>query len=363
MSDSPQLLQPLLQPSQPLPPSPTSPTQTDIMDYTITPFQEDNLAQRYVLFPIKHPKIWESYKRQQNAYWTAESVDLSEDLKAFENLTPGEQHFIKMVLAFFAASDGIVLENLALRFMKDVQLPEARCAYGFQLAMENIHSEMYSLLIDVLIQDEVEKNRVFNAINDSNFPAIKQKADWARKWIASDQQFGQRLVAFAVVEGVFFSGSFCAIFWLKKRQILMPGLFESNAYISRDEGMHTDHAVLLYNMIEKHHKLNTTVIHQLVSEAVEIEEKFITEALPVDLIGMNCGAMSQYIRYVADRLLKQLGYATLYNVSNPFEWMLTIGLAGKTNFFEGRVPDYNSAHILKSSTNTSTNTYAAIDDF
>ena len=332
-------------------------------DHTIIPFQESNLAQRYVLFPIKHPKIWASYKRQQNAYWTAESVDLSEDLKAYEKLTFDEQHFIKTVLAFFAASDGIVLENLAVRFMQDVQLAEARCAYGFQLAVENIHSEMYSLLIDVLIRDEVEKDKVFNAINDSNFPAIKQKAAWARKWIASDQQFGQRLVAFAVVEGVFFSGSFCAIFWLKKRQIMMPGLFESNAYISRDEGMHTDHAVLLYNMIEHHHRLSTNVIHKLVSEAVEIEEKFITEALPVNLIGMSCSLMRQYIQFVADRLLKQLGYTTLFNVSNPFEWMLTIGLAGKTNFFEGRVPDYNSAHVKSSASSCSTDTYTVMDDF
>lgn len=314
------------------------------VDPTKSIFQENDLSTRYVLFPIRYPKIWEHYKKQMTAFWTTEEVDLSADSKGFAKLTPDEQHFIKMVLAFFAASDGIVLENLAVRFLSDVQLAEGRCGYGFQLMMENIHSEMYSLLIQALIKDPKEQTTLFRAIE--NFPAITKKADWARKWISSDHSFAQRLVAFAVVEGVFFSGSFCAIFWLKKRDIKMPGLFMSNEFISRDEGMHTDQAVIMYNMIPEQHRISTQVIHEIFTEAVAIEDEFITELLPVNLIGMNCDSMSQYIRYVADRLLKQLNYPPLFLCSNPFEWMITISLSGKTNFFEKRVSDYSNPHLI-----------------
>ena len=335
------------------------------IDPTKIVFQENDLSTRYVLFPIRHPKIWDHYKKQMTAFWTTEEVDLSMDSKGFAKLTSDEQHFIKMVLAFFAASDGIVLENLAVRFMSDVQLAEGRCGYGFQLMMENIHSEMYSLLIQTLIKDEKEQRTLFRAIE--NFPAIGKKADWARKWISSHQSFAQRLVAFAVVEGIFFSGSFCAIFWLKKRNISMPGLFMSNEFISRDEGMHTDQAVLFYNMIPTEHRISTAVIHQLFSEAVAIEDEFITELLPVKLIGMNCESMSQYIRYVADRLLKQLHYPPLFHCSNPFEWMITISLSGKTNFFEKRVSDYSNPHTLAKAAaghgNQSTDTYESNCDF
>jgi ribonucleoside-diphosphate reductase subunit M2 len=333
------------------------------IDNTKLAFQESNLSDRYVLFPIKHTLIWEHYKKQVTAFWTTEEVDLSADSKGFEKLTPDEKHFIKMVLAFFAASDGIVLENLAVRFMQDIQIAEGRCAYGFQIAMENIHSEMYSLLIETLIKDKKEQSKLFRAIE--NFPAIKQKADWARRWIASDQPFGQRLVAFAVVEGIFFSGSFCAIFWLKKRKISMPGLFMSNEFISRDEGMHTDQAVIFYNMIAPENRVTTETIHQIFMEAVEIEDNFITELLPVKLIGMNCDSMSQYIRYVADRLLKQLNYPTLFNCANPFEWMLNISLSGKTNFFEKRVSDYSNPHTLSKAAglHETGDTYTSTDDF
>lgn len=313
-------------------------------DETKRVFQMEQMADRYVLFPIKYPKIWEMYKKQQAAFWVAEEIDLSRDAKGWAKLSPDEQHFIRSVLAFFAASDGIVLENLALRFMKDIQIPEARAAYGFQMAMENIHSEMYSLLIDTLIKDKAEQTKLFRAVE--NFPAIREKAEWARKWIASSQPFGQRLVAFAAVEGVFFSGSFCAIFWLKKRDIDLPGLFMSNEFIARDEGMHTDFACLLYSMIPPEHRLSTATVHALLQEAVRIEETFIVDSLPVRLIGMNSDLMVQYIHYVADRLLKQLGYPVLFGVDNPFEWMLAISLPGKTNFFEKRVSDYSHAHLL-----------------
>ena len=296
---------------------------------------------RFVMFPIQYNDIWTMYKKHEASFWTAEELDLAQDLRDWERLTSNEKHFIKHVLAFFAASDGIVLENLATRFFNEVQVPEARAFYGFQIAMENIHSETYSMLIDGYIIDTAEKDSLFNAIN--NFPSIKRKADWAMKWIASSQSFAQRLVAFAAIEGIFFSGSFCAIFWMKKRS-LMPGLTFSNELISRDEGLHTDFACLLYSHIVN--KLTQEQIHALISEAIEIEKEFICEALPVELIGMNSRLMSQYIEFVADRLLVALGCEKLFRVTNPFEWMEMISMQGKTNFFEKRVSEYQKTGIM-----------------
>ncbi len=296
------------------------------------PLLEDN-DNRFVLFPIKHKAIWEMYKKHEASFWTAEEIDLSSDLKDWGTLTSDEHHFIKHVLAFFAASDGIVLENLAVRFMKEVPIAEARCFWGFQLMMENIHSETYSLLIDTYIQNSQEKAKLFNAIE--TVPAVTKKAEWALKWISNNTaSFATRLVAFACVEGIFFSGSFCAIFWLKKRG-KMPGLTFSNELISRDEGLHCDFACLLYSMLKNKHSQEE--IHNIVSEAVAIEKEFICESLPVALIGMNAKLMSQYIEFVADRLIVALGFEKLFKVTNPFEWMEMISLQGKTNFFEKRV--------------------------
>mgnify|MGYP003649554024 FL=1 len=292
---------------------------------------------RYVMFPLQDRDIWKLYKKMFDCMWRAEEIDLSKDLIHWNKLNDGEKHFIKMVLAFFAASDGIVLENLGARFLNEVQLPEARAAYGFQLMMENVHSETYSLLIDTYIKDEKEKTKLFEAID--NFPCIKKKADWSIKWIEDKRSsFAARLVAFACVEGIFFSGSFCSIYWLKKRG-LMPGLTFSNELISRDEGMHTDLAVLLFNKLN--HKLNKQKIRDIVKEAVAIEKEFICEALPCKLIGMNSKLMSQYIEFVADRLLTQLGCNKLYKVKCPFDFMEMISLEGKTNFFEKRVGEYS----------------------
>ena len=269
-------------------------------------------------------------------FWRAEEVDLSKDLTDWNKLTKDEKHFVSMILAFFAASDGIVLENLGLRFMSEVQNSEARAFYGFQIAMENIHSQMYSMLIETYIDDREEKSKMFNALD--NFDCIKKKADWAKKWIGDNRSsFATRLVAFACVEGIFFSGAFCSIFWLKKRG-LMPGLTFSNELISRDEALHTEFAVLLYNKLLK--KINKTKIHELVKEAVAIEKEFITEALPCRLIGMNSNLMSTYIEFIADRLLVQLGYDAIYNASNPFDFMELISVESKTNFFEKRVSEY-----------------------
>jgi ribonucleoside-diphosphate reductase beta chain len=298
--------------------------------------------ERFVLFPIKYDKIWAMYKQAENSFWTAEEVDLSADQKDWERLNDGEKHFITNVLAFFAASDGIVNENLAVNMMNAVQLPEARCFYGFQIMMENIHSEMYSLLIDTYVKDNAEKSRLFNAIE--TVPCVTKKADWALRWIEKGS-FAERLVAFAAVEGIFFSGSFCSIFWLKKRG-LMPGLATSNEFISRDEGMHCDFACLLYNMLT--HKLSEKQVKDLIMSAVAIEQEFVTDALPVDLIGMNAKLMSQYIEFVADRLLNSLGYTKVYNSENPFDFMETISLEGKTNFFEKRVSEYTKAGVGKS---------------
>jgi ribonucleoside-diphosphate reductase subunit M2 len=291
---------------------------------------------RFVMFPIQDENIWKMYKKQVDCFWRAEEVDLSKDLASWATLNNDEKNFIKMIIAFFAASDGIVLENLAIRFMGDVQLSEARAFYGFQIAMENIHSEMYSLLIETYIKDQQEKSQLFKALD--NYPCIKKKADWARDWIHSKEgSFAMRLVAFACVEGIFFSGAFCSIFWLKKRG-LMPGLTFSNELISRDEALHTEFAVLLYRKLVN--PLSKEVVTRIITEAVTIEQEFICEALPCRLVGMNSKHMSNYIEFVADRLLLQLGYSEIYNTSNPFDFMEMISIEGKTNFFEKRVGEY-----------------------
>jgi ribonucleoside-diphosphate reductase subunit M2 len=298
---------------------------------------------RFVMFPIQDQDIWKMYKKQVDCFWRAEEIDLSKDQTHWDTLEQDERYFISMILAFFAASDGIVLENLAARFMNDVQLSEARAFYGFQIAMENIHSETYSLLIESYIKNTEEKNRLFHAID--NFPCIKKKADWAQKWMHDNRSsFATRLVAFACVEGIFFSGAFCSIYWLKKRG-LMPGLTFSNELISRDEALHTEFAVLLYSKLQK--KMTKARIHEIIKEAVEIETEFICEALPCRLIGMNSTLMTQYIQFVADRLCLQLGYDKIYNVANPFDFMELISLESKTNFFEKRVDSYALAEKTK----------------
>ena len=295
---------------------------------------------RFVMFPIKYDDIWKMYKKQMDCFWRAEEIDLSKDLTHWDTLNAQEKHFISMILAFFAASDGIVLENLASRFMNDVQLSEARAFYGFQIMMENVHSESYSLLIDTYIKDKEEKSKLFNAIE--NFPCIKKKSDWAQKWIHDNRSsFATRLVAFACVEGIFFSGAFCSIYWLKKRG-LMPGLTFSNELISRDEALHCEFAILLYSKLQK--KIDKSRIYEIIKEAVEIEIEFICEALPCKLIGMNSDLMTQYIKFVADRLAVQLGYKKIYNVSNPFDFMDLISLESKTSFFERRVSEYALAN-------------------
>ena len=303
--------------------------------------QED--ASRYVMFPLQDQDIWQMYKKQVECFWRAEEIDLSKDIAHWESLTNPERYFISMILAFFAASDGIVLENLASRFMSEVQLSEARAFYGFQIAMENIHSETYSLLIDTYIKDREEKMTLFNAID--NFPCIKKKADWSIKWINDKRSsFATRLIAFACIEGIFFSGAFCSIFWLKKRG-LMPGLTFSNELISRDEALHTEFAVLLYSKLNK--KLSKSKVMEIIKDAVEIEKEFICEALPCRLIGMNSDLMSQYIEFVADRLSVQLGYDKIYNAKNQFDFMEMISIEGKTNFFEKRVAEYALADKTK----------------
>jgi ribonucleoside-diphosphate reductase subunit M2 len=308
----------------------TSPT-----DPILTP--DDN---RFVMFPIQHDDVWKMYKRQVDCFWRAEEVDLSKDMNDWNKLNPDEKQFIKMVLAFFAASDGLVLENLAVRFMGDVQLSEARAFYGFQIAMENIHSEMYSLLIDTYIQDGVEKKRLFEATQ--NYPCITKKANWAKKWLGDNRSsFASRLVAFAAIEGIFFSASFASIYWIKKRG-LMPGLTLSNEFISRDEALHTEFAILLYSKLQK--KLNKKRIYEIIQEAVEIEKEFITEAIPCRMIGMNSKMMIQYIEFVADRLALQLGYDKIYNSQNPFDFMELISMESKVNFFERTNSEYALAN-------------------
>lgn len=294
---------------------------------------------RFVMFPLKYNDIWDMYKTAEHAFWTAEEIDLAQDLNDWETkLNDDEKHFIKMVLAFFAASDGIVNENLAENFLKEVQYPEAKCFYGFQITMENIHSETYSLLIDTYIKDAKEKDKLFHAID--HFPSIMEKADWALKWIKSES-FAERLIAFAAIEGIFFSGSFCSIFWLKKRG-LMPGLAFSNELISRDEGLHCEFATLLHNKYIKD-KVSEERIKEIICSAVDIERVFITESLPVSLIGMNSKLMAQYIEYVADFWLQQLGCSKVYNAVNPFDFMDMISLQGKANFFEKRVGEYKKS--------------------
>jgi ribonucleoside-diphosphate reductase beta chain len=311
---------------------------------------------RFVLFPIKEQKVWEMYKKAESAFWTAEELDLAHDTKDWEALKPGERHFLSRVLAFFAASDGIVNENLALNFSNEIQLPEARCFYGFQIAIENIHSEVYSLLIDTYIKDSEEKATLFNAID--TIPAVMKKAEWALRWTSkSYATFAERLVAFAAVEGIFFSGSFCAIFWLKKRG-LMPGLCFSNELISRDEGLHRDFACLLYSMLD--HKLPAARVHEIIKTAVEAEVEFITDALPVSLIGINQDLMVKYIEFVADHLLSALGVPKVYNSANPFDWMDLISVEGKTNFFEKRVGEYSKAGVGNKET---TNIFSLDEDF
>jgi ribonucleotide reductase beta subunit family protein with ferritin-like domain len=294
-----------------------------------------------VLFPLEYRPIWNMYKKAEASFWTVEEVDLVPDRRDWESLTPDEKHFISHVLAFFAASDGIVNENLAMNFCTEVQVPEARCFYGFQIMMENIHSEMYSLLIDTYVTDVEEKNRLFHAVE--TVPCVKKKADWALRYLNRGRAtFAERLVAFAAVEGIFFSGSFCAIFWLKKRG-KMPGLGFSNELISRDEGLHCDFACLLYTYLVN--KLSEARVHEIVADAVTIEKEFITDALPVELIGMNSTLMSEYIEFCADRLVEALGYSKLYNTRNPFEWMDMLSLTGKSNFFEKRVAEYAKAGV------------------
>jgi ribonucleoside-diphosphate reductase beta chain len=318
------------------------------------PILQDN-KDRFVLFPIKHHEMWNMYKDAEASFWTAEEIDLSSDLSDWKNrLTEDEKHFIKHVLAFFAASDGIVNENLAVNFMQEVQYPEARCFYGYQIMIENIHSETYSLLIDTYIKDPIEKDKMFHAVE--TLDCVKRKADWALKWI-SNGSFAERLIAFAAVEGIFFSGSFCSIFWLKKRG-LMPGLSFSNELISRDEGQHCDFACLIYTQLVN--KLAPEAVIEIIKNAVEIEKDFVTDALPVKLIGMNADMMCQYIEFVADRLLQSLNIPKIYNATNPFDFMELISLQNKTNFFEKRVAEYQKAGVKGGSTQ---NVFSLDEDF
>jgi ribonucleoside-diphosphate reductase beta chain len=321
---------------------------------SIEPILQDN-KDRFVLFPIKHHDMWNMYKDAEASFWTAEEIDLSSDLSDWKDrLSEDEKHFIKHVLAFFAASDGIVNENLAVNFMQEVQYPEARCFYGYQIMIENIHSETYSLLIDTYIKDPVEKDKMFHAVE--TLDCVKRKAEWALKWI-SNGSFAERLIAFAAVEGIFFSGSFCSIFWLKKRG-LMPGLSFSNELISRDEGQHCDFACLIYNQLIN--KLAPSAVIEIIKNAVEIEKEFVTDALPVKLIGMNSAMMCQYIEFVADRLLQSLNIHKIYNTTNPFDFMELISLQNKTNFFEKRVAEYQKAGVKGGSTQ---NVFSLDEDF
>jgi ribonucleoside-diphosphate reductase beta chain len=317
-------------------------------DDFVEPILKEN-PNRFTLFPIMKPKLFEKYENHLAVFWVSSEIDLAKDLKDWIKLTPNEQYFIKNVLAFFAGSDGIIQENIAARFMNEIQLSEARQFYSVQLMMEAIHSQTYSLLIETYIEDKSEKLHLFQAIQ--TIPCVKRKAEWARKWIATtEENFATRLVAFAVVEGIFFSGSFCAIYWLKERG-LMPGLTTSNEFIARDEGLHTDFACALYEEIER--KLTKEKVHTIIREAVEIERQFITESLPCSLIGMNSGLMSSYIEFVADRLCSQLGYGKIYSTVNPFGFMERISLDGKDNFFEKRVTSYAKSGVGKTSSEMS----------
>ena len=306
--------------------------------------QQDDIGSRFSLFPIEHPDLWNMYKQHVASFWTADEIDLSADVSDWQNrLNQSERHFISMVLAFFAGADGIVVENLAARFCQEITIPEARCFYGFQMAMESIHQETYCLLIDTYITNPKDREVLFSA--HTSVPSVERKAKWAQKYIGSSASFAERLVAFAAVEGIFFSGSFCAIFWLKKRG-LMPGLTFSNELISRDEGLHCSFACQLYSKLRR--QLSEQTIHDLIGEAVEVEKAFVCDALPVSLIGMNAPLMSQYIEFVADRLLLDLGYRPLFGSKNPFDWMDMISLEGKTNFFEKRVGEYQKSGVMAS---------------
>lgn len=323
----------------------------------VEPILKEN-KNRFVLFPIQHDDIWEFYKKAEASFWTAEEIDLGQDMKDWNSMSDGERHFISHVLAFFAASDGIVNENLAEHFVSEVQYTEAKFFYGFQIAIENIHSETYSLLIDTYVKDAEQKDKLFNAIDTMD--CVKKKADWALRWI-DEGNFQERLVAFAAVEGIFFSGSFCSIFWLKKRA-LMPGLTFSNELISRDEGLHCDFACLLYNnhVVEK---LPKETIISIIKDAVSIEKEFVTDALPVSLIGMNAELMCQYIEFVADRLLNELECEKIYGAKNPFDFMEMISLQGKTNFFEKRVGDYQKAGVMKNNKEDDSPKFSLDEDF
>ena len=326
-------------------------------DQTIEPILTEN-KNRFVLFPIQYHDVYKMYKDAQACYWSSEEVSLEEDRRDWEKLTPDERHFISHVLAFFASSDGIVNENLVGRFMNEVQFQEARMFFGFQIAMENIHNEMYSLLIDTLIRNAAEKTKLFHAIE--TIPSVKGKAEWALKWITHDGSFAQRLIAFAIVECIFFSGSFCSIFWLKKRG-LMPGLCFSNELISRDEAMHVKFSCMLYNMLEN--RLEESVVHEMIKEALVLEKEFIISALPAKLLGMNSNLMNDYIEYVSDYLLTMLHYNKLYNTSNPFDWMELISLQGKTNFFEKRVGEYAKSGVSMESKEGDQDTFTTDCDF
>lgn len=335
--------------SQPLPKAeaqlaaeePTLQPMLELANMEDEPLLREN-PHRHVLFPLQYHDIWRKYKEAEASIWTVSEIDLSNDLKDWDALNDDERHFIKHVLAFFAASDGIVLENLAGRFMSDVKIPEARCFYGFQIMIENVHSETYSMLIDTYIRDSEEKLRLFHAVD--TIPCVNRKAQWALKWISSTDSFAERLVGFACVEGIFFSGSFCAIFWMKKRG-LMPGLTFSNELISRDEGLHCDFACLLYKEHLKN-KLSQERLEHIIRQAVDIEVDFVTDSLPVRLIGMNADLMKQYIEFCADRLVLALGHEKIYESANPFDFMEMISLQGKTNFFEKRVGDYQKAGVM-----------------
>lgn len=333
-----------------------APRQKKPFNKELEPLLKDNPS-RFVIFPIQFHDIWQMYKKAEASFWTAEEVDLSKDLVHWETLKQEEKHFISHVLAFFAASDGIVNENLVERFSQEVQVPEARCFYGFQIAMENVHSEMYSLLINTYIKDSQERDFLFNAIE--TMPCVKRKADWALDWISHDSAtYGERVVAFAAVEGIFFSGSFAAIFWLKKRG-LMPGLTFSNELISRDEGLHCDFACLMFkHLVQK--PTEEEVVH-IIRDAVVIEQEFLTEAIPVAMIGMNGDLMKQYIEFVADRLLVELGCAKIYNKENPFDFMEHISLEGKTNFFEKKVGEYQRLGVMNA--NAQEHVFSLEEDF
>lgn len=319
---------------------------------------ESNKLKRYTLFPIQHEDVWKMYKQAISAFWTVEELDFTRDVTDWTKLNDNERYFISMILAFFAGSDGIVAENITTNFLNDIDIPEVQAFYAFQNAIEMIHSETYSLMIDTFIHDSCEKSKMFDAMN--NFDCVKEKAQWALKWMNSEKSFSERLVAFACVEGIFFSGSFCSIFWLKKRG-LMHGLCLSNEFISRDESLHTEFAILMYNKFAK--KLDKAVLLSIITEAVDIEKNFITSALPCKLIGMNSELMSEYIEFVADRLLVQLGSSKCYYKSNPFPWMELISMEGKTNFFERKVSEYSKAGIQVHATQPSSKTFCSTANF